>query len=325
MATRITKKTRKEEATPEVLEQPKPTKQAKDKPKPASLPDGFLDRAAERALDNERRLMASEVFTKAEYAVLRGSIADAYKELAKTSGPVINMTPEVLLAFLKEGAYKPFGASGKTNGTPDTEQRLDYTKRTYGYDSLEACEKYGTVPVEEVNKECPLYGIPLEKRFTSRYGTVLVELKPEVGSRSTMNVLDSGHQWGLDGQWEKNGFGWLFPVPYRTEDFDKFVGCLMSAPTPVEESDIRAGNDWGKYAAQCIRDRNYKILKVLQGMDAHDYVEAHIHGEVTPEDVAEIVFVPDCVKGFEAWKEVESVASHYSISVKPFVFIDLMQ
>ena len=317
MATRITRKKAEKEA-----ELPKAETPAQEK-KAAGLPLNFLKKSAGNSAENQVLLANCEVYTSSEFQSMKERFVKAYEALTKTSAPVVNVTPEALLSFLQDGKFKSFGECGQTKGDPDFEQRLDYTKRTYGYEDLKCCEKYGTIPVEEVNKESPIHGIPLEKRFCSRYGSVQLRLKPEVGSRTSLNVLDSGHQWGLDGSWKTHGFGWLFPVPYRTDKPEGFVGCLMSVPCPNEIAGLKETSPRAERIRESIRLRNEKLLQVLEGKDPRDYVEAHVHGDIVPEDVAEIVFVPGCVKDFPEWKEVEKAAARYNIAVKAFTFIGI--
>lgn len=320
MATRITRKKAEKEA--ELPKQEVPV-QLKSEKKPAGkIPDGFLERARERSKRNLEALKDSGVFKTSEFEALKAMMTDCYKMVGKTSAPVINVTPEALLSFLKDGSFKTFGESGSTKGDPEAEKRLDFTSRTYGYKDLKDCEKYGTIPVEEVSKDCPIHGIPLEKRFTARYGSVLLKLKAEVGERTTMNLLDSSMQWGLNGEWQKNCFGWLFPVPYRTDKPEDFVGCLMAPPTNGELKEI-VGGPYSEDFRKGVRNKNYKLLALLSGKEGHDYIEAHVHGDIVPEDVAEIVFVPGCVKDFPEWKEVEKAAARYNIAVKAFTFIGI--
>lgn len=324
MATRITKKTKLKEETPELPKQEVPVQSKTEKKSVGKIPDGFLERARERSKRNLEALKDSGVFKTSEFEALKTMMTDCYRMVGKTSGPVINVTPEAFISFLKDGSFKTFGESGSTKGDPEAEKRLEFTSRTYGYKDLKDCEKYGTIPVEEVNKDCPIYGIPLEKRFTARYGSVLLKLKPEVGERTTINLLDSAMQWGLNGEWQKNCFGWLFPVPYRTDKPEDFVGCLMAPPTDGELKKIAEG-PYSEDFRKGVRLKNYKLLCLLSGKEGHDYIEAHIHGNISPEDVVEAVFVPDCVKGFKNWEEAEKLASVYNIKVKPFVFIGLDQ
>lgn len=310
MATRNNTKPTKTKTTPMA------GKPVKAVAQPSEIPAGFLERSAQRSAENEQLLKESEVFTKAEYDALRKAMIAAYKRVSETTAPVVHMTPEVLVSFLSDGEYKTFGATGKTGGSPGEAERLDYTGRTYGYKNLEGCEKYGTIPVEQVNRESPIHSIPLQDRFCSRYGSVEVILKPEVGSRTTMNLMDSGHQWGLDGSWKKNTLGGLFPVPYRVDDPEKFVGCLMAPPTQVEMKDIKSGDEqWLEYTVSGVRSRNFKLLELLEGRDGHEYIEAHVHGAITPGDIDTIVYVKELVATTNGWAAAVKKATELGIKV----------
>lgn len=313
MATRITrKKVEKEEAVQEVPKQPKV------EAKKAGIPEGFVERAKERSRQNLELLSNCGIFSISELASLKKAMVEAYEKLTRTSAPVINVMPETLLAFLKDGTYRTFGETGTTNGDPETRARLDYTSRTYGYESLKDCEKYGTIPVEEVNPNSPLHSIPLHERFQARYGHIQLRLKPEVGQRTTVNLMDSAHQWGLDGTWKNQGFGQLFPVPYRTDTPEDFVGCLMSPPTPSELKNLKdPESSWHDYDKECVRARNFKLLAIMEGKDGHEYIEAHVHGEVTPEDVDSVVYIvlPEGAKEAAEAKGIKVVpASKFSVS-----------
>lgn len=311
MATRITRKTARAEQPKEdevKLEQTAP-EQAKAEAKPG-IPEGFAERSKERSAQNLKLLASCGAFTSSELSALKKAMVEAYEKVSRTTAPVINLTPEALLSFLKDGEYKPFGESGQTSGTPDFEMRAEYSKRTYGYEDPKGCEKYGTIPVEEVNPASPLHKVPLSERFQARYGKVVLRLKPEVGARTTINLLDSAHQWGLDGTWKLKGFGQLFPVPYRTDSAEDFVGCLMAPPTPNSLENLTDQESlWHDYVKGCVRDRNFKLLAIMEGKDGHKYVEAHVHGRISLEDVKEVVSeeLPDELKKLAESKGIKVV------------------
>lgn len=290
------------------MPQPKPAKAVKPEPakKAAGIPAAFIEAAKERSKENLGVLKSCGAFTSEELEELKTRMTAGYKRLSKTSGPVIHMTQEALAAFLKDGTYRTFGEVGTTGGTPDEQARLDYTKRTYGYEDLKSCEKYGTISVAEANPGTPA---AYKKEIAAEvYGSFQVKLKPEVGNRTTINLLDSGHQWGVDDLWKTNGFGWLFPVPYRTEDFDDFVGCLLAVPTPRELKIIKSDDSRAFYFKDSVRIRNNRLLELVEGMSGNDYVEAHIHGEVTVSDV-------ESVSGLGLPEEVAELARAKGVKV----------
>lgn len=286
--------------------------------KPAGkLPDGFVERAMKRSEENIKALASSGVFSSSEFEKLKSDITEAYLKLTGTSGPQLFMTLEALIGFLKDGRYRTFGDLGVTKGDADSARRVDYTKRTYGYEDLKDCEKYGIVPVEEVNPDSPVRQVPMERRFCARYGTFCVKLKKEVASRTSINLLDSAHQWGVDGAWKSHGYGWLFPVPYKPEGPSLFVGCLMSPPTPPELAEMARGGEMADYFKDCIKLRNQSLLFLMQGRDDHDYVEAHVHGEVTPEDIDTVVYVPRLAEGVSGWIEARKKLESLGVKVVP--------
>lgn len=281
---------------------------------------GYRERAVERSKKNEELMLHCGVMSVSEFATFRDKMLDAYVKASKTSGPVINMSSTALLSFLKDNFYKGFGESGSTNGTDDKILRQEYSKRTYGYDTLESAEKYGTIPVMEVCPESPIRECPFCKRPGSRYGTIQVHLKSDVGMRTTMNLLDSSHQWGPNGSWQSNGCGWLFPVPYRVKDPEQFVGCLMAAPTPGELVALKETGPRADMFADNIRRRNKNLLLLLQGMDGVHYVEAHIHGKIAATDIDHIVYDPKLISDFKEWEEIVKFSASSS-GVRPITYL----
>lgn len=293
---------------------------AKTEVKTELLP-GYKKRAEEHAKKNLELLSSCGVMSVSEVVKFREMLTEAYVKAGKTSGPVINMNAKTLLGFLRDGVYKGYGESGTTNGTADKELRSEYSKRTYGYETLESAEKYGTVPLIEVNPNGPLKDCPFCKYPGSRYGEIQVHLNSDVKLRSTINLLDSGHQWGLDGSWKYNSCGLLFPVPYVTEEPTKFVGCLIAAPTCKELEALKESGPRRDMFASNIRRRNLALLELLRGNDATHYVEAHIHGTISLKDIAHVVYDPHSITDLNEWAEIAKLLAD-AVGIRPITYLE---
>lgn len=306
----MARKKKVEEVAPEVKE-PEVQAQVENTPEEVKL-DPKLEKlmtrctkkAAFRSARNLEALRRSFAFTPTEQRELKEELVELCKKIAQTSGPVINMEPGALLRFFNDGEFKPFGDSGLTNGTADKELRAEYSERVYGYPSLEGAEKYGLIPVWEVDEASPILELPMYKRPGARYGKLSVHLKASVGARTTMNVMDSGNQWGEG--FELRRFGNIYPVPYRMENPEGIVGCLLAVPTENELREIEERGPRREQFIADIRQRVLDILALLKGLDLKNYVEAHIHGPVSVDDIDFVEYDGNAVVSEPSWKSILS-------------------
>lgn len=223
------------------------------------IPDieGFRQRAKARSDRNWEALEKSGAFA-GSLRLLQLELLDAYWHCVSLS-PCIAMPKAAFDSFMAAGEFHPFGATLTFSGTVDLASRQEYSRRVYGYDDIRTAEKYGYMPVND----CSLL---------SAYGDVRVKFKPEVMQRATVLPGDSGSQWA---GWESRRFGWLHPLAVGMPDC---IGCLLPAPTPNELEDLDMYRD--DIAARC-----KGVIRLLKGMDDSRYVEAHLHGKLTPDDV----------------------------------------
>lgn len=256
----------------------------------------YSSRARSMALENELRLKKSGLMTSNEIAAQKQNLIDAYKKI-KVAPPAIRMEASDLVGFLRDKRYKNLAEAGHSNGAEENAARYQYSNRVYGYPELQQAERYGYVPLEDTPAASMNY---LDKiKFyhpASAYGNVVVHLKPEVRERSTMSPFDSDRQWGSPTYREMSEYGRLFPIPYDMDDPEEFIGGFLESPTSTEEEAI-ADNlqepEFLSWRREAIRGRNQSILDLLNARDPVEYVEAHVHGGILPEDVDSIELYPE--------------------------------
>lgn len=191
------------------------------------------------------REMASQLGFASERN-LRAGVADAMREYVADGSVAVQMKADDYDRFMTTGKFKTLHDGGNPSGSDDVNMRLEMERSWFG---------------PGLN---PAYGFirPSEDSDTSRmpdveqYGSITLVLKPQVKARATVIAGDSlGYSSG--------------PVPTSAVrpdeygfDFNEFHGDFTD-----NRSEIKA-------AAREVLDR----LQV-------DYVEAQIHGGLTPDDV----------------------------------------
>lgn len=207
----------------------------------------------------------------------KNRLLNAYNRINKTN-PVTNMWEEDFARFLKDKEFKNMFQSGNSGGANEFTDRQGYSKKVYGYpEEFLKKEKYGTIPIEEFSEN--------RQKLPKSYGQMRVHFKPEIKERTTINVGDSSNQWPSVSSYyvSKN----LRPIPYGLEDPEEYIGGWMD----------------GDYFFT--RDRNGKIARLLEGENPDDYIEAHFHGDITPEDVDFVEFDPELFKNRGYWTDYE--------------------
>lgn len=255
----------------------------------------YSSRARSMALENELRLKKSGLMTTNEIAAQKQNLINAYGS-ARMVPPAIRMGASDLASFLRDKRYKNLAESGHSNGAEENGARYQYSNRVYGYPELQQAEKYGYVPLEDTPAASAAY---LNKvnfyHPASAYGDVVLHLKPEVRERSTMSPFDSDRQWGSPTHRAMSEYGSLYPIPYDMDDPEEFIGGFLEPPTSTEEEAV-ADNLWEptflSYRRDAIRGRNQRILDLLNAQDPSEYVEAHVHGDISPEDIESIELDP---------------------------------
>lgn len=245
----------------------------------------YRQKALTRALQNETLLKNSGYFTKNEFDDFKDKMINAYRRVGRTSAPVMHTDEYGVQPFLDEGVYKNQGATGTSMGAVAPGSRAGYAKVTYGYPKLEDAEKYGAVPMDELSPE---FNRTRKQEFSRmpeyQYGNFRMHLKPEVKSRVTIHPFDSYYQWP-DAVSAYQPHASYFPVPYETENPEDYVGAMMDAPNPSLEQYWEALELPSEERARTLRERNLSTLHLLSGQDPSAYIEAHIHGPVTAQDV----------------------------------------
>lgn len=241
----------------------------------------FRGRALQRAARNEKALRDFGIYTSNEFNDLKDNIVEAYRQIGHTSAPVINMDKYAFPKFLKEGQYKNQGATGNSSGDYSPKSRLRYSNDMYGYESLPMAEKYGSIPMEELYT--PEAWDKANHIPGSEYGPVRIHLKPNMKRYSTINAFDSINQWPDNSRTIPHAY--LGAVPYEVEEPERYAGAFMDAPLPDVVEGLKEMGHTDDAIADMMRIRNDETLRLLQGRNPNDYVEAQIHGPITPDDI----------------------------------------
>lgn len=223
------------------------------------------------AQENEDRLQACGAFSSSEFQEFKDELARSYLDVTHRSSPVIVISKENLISFLKDGEYLTQAELGHSSGTLDPDSRKHYSDTVYGRRET-VYERYGVA----WRGEFPA--------LLKHYGDFVLELDDSFKKVCTLNAFDSNLQWPSYRKQFPCSDGCLYPVPYRLEypwEAWEYVGCLMQYPDRMEnlERDFRDG---GRAA---VRKRNLEVLQLFKGGHPDGYIECHIHSRVTVDDV----------------------------------------
>jgi hypothetical protein len=189
------------------------------------------------------------------------------KEISQAT-PRIAITPEGLLAVLKDGRFKTQFESGTSEGVNSPIKRRKFE------------DEYLGIPTDLPDSDRPVYGympFPDEDGFVwhpYEYGEQIVVLKPDVRSRTTMTFGDS-----LDGE--------LTGVSID-EDFDALpADRLEAAFEPFESAPAILHEMTAALDASDAVD--FDLAGETSGVkNSWDYVEAQFHGGISLEDIEKV-------------------------------------
>lgn len=243
----------------------------------------YRKRVLQRAKENEAALKASGAYSPAEFNDLKDRMLKAYKTIGTTSAPVVNTRLTGLGKFLRSGEYRNLGSTGVTIGENMPASRLRYSNSTYGYDQLPGAEKYGTVPMDELSEVNNEGRLQRGSVSGDEYGEFRIHFKPNLKRYATINAFDSINQWP-DNPREMVHAN-LYPIPYLPDDPEAYVGGLMDAPSSALVADY-LDNGWTPDAINNeTRVRNDEVARLMEGRNKYEYIESHLHGPVTRDDI----------------------------------------
>jgi len=169
--------------------------------------------------------------------------------------------PEVVLGrIIESGRVKSQFETGRSNGMNDTGIRANTERIRFGY---EAVWPDGN-PLNRIEfpvEQRPIYGYigdVWEDGATDHYGNVVIRLRDTVDARTTVTGVDS----------------LIFGT--RTE-YSQAAAVPYVEPTIAMMPTLRG-------AADVLDSRN------LEDLGLGEYIEAQVHGQVTLDDIAEVVF-----------------------------------
>jgi len=271
----------------------------------------YRKRVLQRAKENEAALRASGAYSPAEFNDLKERMLRAYSNVGRASAPVINMKGSDLRKFMRSGQYRNLGSTGVSTGEDDIGARLRYSNAIYGYEDLPVAEKYGTVPMDELSGKVDESRMSRGVVPGSEYGEMRVHLKPNLKSYATINAFDSMNQWpdNAPGMPHRD----IMPVPWVTDDHEAYVGALMDAVSPSAEEEF-IGMGWTPDAIRNeTRARNEETLSLLEGRKPYEYIEAHVHGPITRDDVD---FV-ETLSWYNSPEAFQNIANRYNVRFMP--------
>jgi hypothetical protein len=174
---------------------------------------------------------------------------------------VIMMQPNKAKTFINQGRYKNIHATGGKRPSAAGASGVEYVdnRRLYEYGYF----GYSDDVAAELR---PVYGMKqntaMSNLHTQVYGNVEIVLKPAVDARTTFTIGDS-----------LNDF--IAPQPLRNYDAKVIFNEVDGATSPLIRASEKVING----------EVNYFL-----GDEFYDYIETQVHGGVSTDDVAEVVF-----------------------------------
>lgn len=271
----------------------------------------YRKRVLQRAKENEDALRAFGAYSPAEFNDLKDRMLKAYKTIGTTSAPVVNTRLTGLGKFLRSGEYRNLGSTGVTIGENMPASRLRYSNSTYGYDQLPGAEKYGTVPMDELSEVNNEGRLQRGSVSGDEYGEFRIHFKPNLKRYATINAFDSINQWP-DNPREMVHAN-LYPIPYLPDDPEAYIGAFMDAPVGRMVDEFREMGWTPSAMRNEMRVRNDEVARLMEGRNKYEYIESHLHGPVTRDDID---FIEVLDHKHDA--KLPDIADRYNIMFRPY-------
>lgn len=220
----------------------------------------ILDFINRNAGQTEKFLKKEKLYSPEQLSALRNNVKTGLEELY--SKPTFIRTDDVgLNGMLKDGRLKTQFETGTSKGAVQPDARADLENNVFGY-------VWNTNPENR-----PIYGYKGTSGRARQYGNNKITLRKENKGRTTITNDDS-----MDGSIHEGGTA--TPIIHGNTSLD-----YLGSPDALDNYLIDNGRD-------DLKEHIYSTtagLKNLKGSDGRGYIEAQIHGGVTPSDFAGIL------------------------------------
>lgn len=202
-------------------------------------------------------LKEEKLYQPAKLSALERDINSALDELYNKGRVMVRVPDNALSGIIKDGRVKTQFETGTSGGAVQPDARADLEHNILGYG-------WSTSP-----KDRPVYGYTGNSGIAKQYGENRITLKKDNKARTTISNDDS-----MDGSIQLGGTA--TPISWGNNSLD-----YLGSPDALDEYLIANGRDDTKFHIE-------EILNNLRNKKGatNGYIEAQIHGGVTPNDFA---------------------------------------